>query len=181
MRSRPRSLALSEGAPAPAVVSFRGWGTGYQGLVVVDGEQWGGGIQRTRCHQPRTGVAAQAGPRPRISISSSPAQGRVRCGPEPLNVPFRPEIPSTAPSCPRGSLLRHPPLPPLFAAVTKRSSRTAVLVRPPLPTARGGSHVVSQHPRWLQSRHAARNSSPCFHPPPLGTAYLRSVGSLTQL
>lgn len=181
MRSRPRSLALSEGAPAPAVVSFRGWGTGYQGLVVVDGEQWGGGIQRTGCHQPRTGVAAQAGPRPRISISSSPAQGRVRCGPEPLNVPFRPEIPSTAPSCPRGSLLRHPPLPPLSAAVTKRSSRTAVLVRPPLPTARGGSHVVSQHPRWLQSRHTAGNSSPCFHPPPLGTAYLRSVGSLTQL
>lgn len=181
MRSRPRSLALSEGAPAPAVVSFRGWGTGYQGLVVVDGEQWGGGIQRTGCHQPRTGVAAQAGPRPRISISSSPAQGRVRCGPEPLNVPFRPEIPSTAPSCPRGSLLRHPPLPPLSAAVTKRSSRTAVLVRPPLPTARGGSHVVSQHPRWLQSRHTAGNSSPCFHPPPLGTAYLRSVGSLIQL
>lgn len=181
MRSRPRSLALSEGAPAPAVVSFRGWGTGYQGLVVVDGEQWGGGIQRTGCHQPRTGVAAQAGPRPRISISSSPAQGRVRCGPEALNVPFRPEIPSTAPSCPRGSLLRHPPLPPLSAAVTKRSSRTAVLVRPPLPTARGGSHVVSQHPRWLQSRHTAGNSSPCFHPPPLGTAYLRSVGSLTQL
>lgn len=181
MRSRPRSLALNEGAPAPAVVSFRGWGTGYQGLVVVDGEQWGGGIQRTGCHQPRTGVAAQAGPRPRISISSSPAQGRVRCGPEPLNVPFRPEIPSTAPSCLRGSLLRHPPLPPLSAAVTKRSSRTAVLVRPPLPTARGGSHVVSQHPRWLQSRHTAGNSSPCFHPPPLGTAYLRSVGSLTQL
>lgn len=180
MRSRPRSLALSGGAPAPAVVSFRGWGTGYQRLFVVDGEQEGGDAQRPGCHQPRTGVAAEAGPRPRISIPSSPARGRVRCGPEPLHVPFRPEIPSTAPSWPRGPFLRHPPLPPLSAAVTKHSSRTAVLVRPPLPTARGGSHVVSQHPRWLQSRHTAGNRSPYVHPPPLGTAYRRSVGSLTQ-
>lgn len=180
MRSRPRSLALRGRAPAPAVVSFRGWGTGYQRLFVVDGEQEGGDAQRPGCHQPRTGVAAEAGPRPRISIPSSPARGRVRCGLEPLHVPFRPEIPSTAPSWPRGPFLRHPPLPPLSAAVTKRSSRTAVLVRPPLPTARGGSHVVSQHPRWLQSRHTAGNRSPYVHPPPLGTAYRRSVGSLTQ-
>lgn len=67
---------------------------------------------------------------------------RIAAG-SPLNVPVRPESRSTAPSCPRGPFLRPPPLPPLAAAVTKRSSRTAVLVRPPLPTARGGSRGLS--------------------------------------
>ena len=52
--------------------------------------------------------------------------------------------------------LRPPPLPPLAAAVTGRSSRTAVLVRPPLPTARGGNRGESQRPTWLQSRHSVK-------------------------
>lgn len=82
-----------------------------------------------------------------------------------LSIPFGPGSRSNAPSCPRGPFLGPPLLPPLSAAVTKLSSRTAVLVRPPLPTARGGSHGSSQRPRWLQSRHFSGSGRPNPHPP----------------
>lgn len=58
-----------------------------------------------------------------------PPQGPARCGLEPVGLPVQSPRP----------FLRPPPLPPLAATGTKRSSRIAVLVRPPLPTARGGS------------------------------------------
>ncbi|CAM9909023.1 unnamed protein product [Rangifer tarandus platyrhynchus] len=92
----------------------------------------------------------------------------------PLNVPVRPESRSTAPSCPLDPFRRLPPLPPLAAAVTKRSYRTAVSVRPPLPTARGGSRDSSRHLRWLRSHDSEGGGSPN----PIPEAHLRSVGSL---
>lgn len=55
----------------------------------------------------------------------------------------------------------HPP--PLAAALTKHRSRTAVLVRPPLPSARGGSRVLSQHPRWLRSQGPAATGTQILH------------------
>lgn len=77
---------------------------------------------------------------------------RAPCSPE---RPFPTGEPADRPVPVPGPSLRPPPLPPLAAAVTKRSSPTAVLVRPPLPTARGGNGGASQHPRWLPSRPCA--------------------------
>lgn len=51
-------------------------------------------------------------------------------------------------------------LPASGRRVTKRGSRTAVLVRPPLPAARGRSRGAFQHPRWLRSRDSAGGGSP---------------------
>lgn len=88
------------------------------------------------------------------SVSLSPCP---RCCLEPLSVPFHPGSWSASLSFLRGPFLRPPPL---SASVTKRSSRTAVLVRPPLPIARGGSRGASQHPRWLVSRGSTGSSGP---------------------
>lgn len=97
--------------------------------------------QRTGCHPPRTGLLAQAGSG-RIPVLSASPQGRARCGLEPPESPFLASKTVDRPILsPRP--LSAPSSPPLAAAVTKRSSRIAVLVRPPLPTARGGSRGAS--------------------------------------
>lgn len=102
-------------------------------------------------------LGSQSLPLPHRAVPGAPRSS--------LSVPFGPGSWSATPSCPRGPFLNPPLLPPLSAAVTKLSSQTAVLVRPPLPTARGGSHGASQHPRWLQSRHFSGSGRPNPHTP----------------
>ena len=154
----------------PAALSFVGGGTGYQGFVVVEEEQ-------EECRRGERGVKglAQECPRnlgPGLESQSFPFPCRAvrSVAHSPLNVPVRPESRSTAPSCPLDPFLRLHPLPPLAAAVTKRSSRTAVSVRPPLPTARGGSRDSSRHLRWLRSHDSEGGGSPN----PIPEAHLHS-------